>query len=98
MIAFRKAHPVLAKGTLAIVEARDDFLSLVREHGGERLFAAFNLSSAPQGAVLPAGTWRDAAGSPFAAKAEGGSVMLGAWEAYFATGKADQGEERDGRT
>ncbi|MCX7644969.1 MAG: alpha-amylase family glycosyl hydrolase [Rhodobacteraceae bacterium] len=86
MIAFRKAHPVLAKGTLTIVEARDEVLSLVRAQGGTRLFAAFNLSGAPQQVALPAGTWTAAAGSPFAVRADGAAVRLGAWEAYFATG------------
>jgi alpha-glucosidase len=89
MIAFRKAHPVLAKGTLRILEARDDLLSLVRTHEGVRLFAAFNLSSAPQEAALPDGEWRQDGTVPFAAQIAGRSVRLPAWQAFFATGETE---------
>jgi alpha-glucosidase len=87
MIAFRKAHPTFAKGTLTIVEARDDFLSIIREHEGARIFAAFNLSAMAMPVTLPKGTWRQEKGAPFKAVVNDKGVMLPPWQAYFAVGE-----------
>ena len=84
MIAFRKTHPAFAKGSLNIVAARDNHLALVREHEGARIFAAFNLSDAPQKLKLPAGKWRQDRAAPFAAEEAVGGATLPPWQAYFA--------------
>ncbi len=84
MIAFRQAHPAFAKGTLKIVEAREDYLSLIREHDGTRIFAAFNLSETATVAPLPAGQWRALDDAPFQVGAEGNIITLPPWQAYFA--------------
>jgi alpha-glucosidase len=83
MIAFRKTHPVLAKGSLEVVEARDDHLSFVRADGGKRLFCAFNLSPVEQTISLPPGQWRQDKGAPFAATQKGNDVTLPPFQAYF---------------
>ena len=84
MIAFRKAHPAFAKGSLTIVEARDDYLSLIREHDGARVFAAFNLSGGEVAVTLPEGDWRQDRGAPFGPIVGSAGVRLPAWQAYFA--------------
>ena len=83
MIAFRKTHPVLAKGSLEVVEARDDHLSFIRADGGTRLFCAFNLSPAEQTISLPPGQWRQDKGAPFEATQNGHDVTLPPFQAYF---------------
>ncbi len=82
MLAFRRANPVLAKGSLSVVEARDDYLALLREHEGTRMFCAFNLGEAAQTVTLPDGAWQDA-GAPFTYGTENG-ITLPPFQAYFA--------------
>ncbi len=84
MIAFRKAYPAFAKGTLEIVEARDDYLSLIREHEGDRIFAAFNMSAMAHPVELPEGNWRQDQGVPFQAVVNDKGITLPPWQAYFA--------------
>jgi alpha-glucosidase len=83
MIAFRKTHPVLAKGSLEVVEAREDHLSFIRADAGTRLFCAFNLSPAEQTISLPPGHWRQDRGAPFEAMQTGNDVTLPPFQAYF---------------
>jgi alpha-glucosidase len=87
MVGFRKAHPAFAKGTLAIVEARDDYLAILREHEGARIFAAFNLSETEVSVTLPEGSWWQDKGAPFLAETSDGGVSLPPWQAYFAVGE-----------
>ncbi|MDU8945126.1 alpha-amylase family glycosyl hydrolase [Ovoidimarina sediminis] len=85
MIAFRAAHPALAKGTLDIVEAADDRLSFIRAHDGTRLFCAFNLSGETISFTRPEGTWRQDKGAPFTAGLHNDiGAELPAWQAFFA--------------
>jgi alpha-glucosidase len=83
MIAFRKAHPVLAKGTLDLVEVREDHISFLRDHDGARMFCAFNLSDAAQTVTLPPGAWRQDKGAPFAAAETDDGILLPPWQAFF---------------
>ncbi|RLQ89042.1 alpha-glucosidase family protein [Notoacmeibacter ruber] len=84
MIAFRKAHPILAKGTLEIVEARNNVLSFVRAHEGERMFCAFNISDTGMNFEKPAGTWNADCRSPFGSDGDDLPDRLPPWEAVFA--------------
>ncbi len=86
MLAFRKAHAAFGKGTLTVVEARDDYLSLVREHDGTRIFCAFNLSDTDQSASLPHGTWQQDMDAPFNSTADNGKITLPPWQAWFGLG------------
>lgn len=83
MIAFRAAHPALQKGSLEIVEARDDYLALIREYDGTRLFCAFNLTNMAQPVSLPKGTWREDKGAPFTTVVADKDITLPPYQAYF---------------
>ncbi|MFN4101434.1 MAG: alpha-glucosidase family protein, partial [Pararhodobacter sp.] len=58
MIAFRKARPMLATGSMTMVRAADGVLAFVRELDGERLLCAFNLTASEQPFTLPEGGWQ----------------------------------------
>ena len=90
MIAFRKAHPVLAKGDLEIRDMADDRLSFVRADADTQLFCAFNLSDRSIEITLPDGAWAEDASAPFEAEASGQTVTLAAWQAYFAERIGDE--------
>nr|WP_093422098.1 alpha-glucosidase family protein [Tranquillimonas alkanivorans] len=87
-IAFRRAHPALAKGTLTVLRADDDVLSLIREHDGTRVLCVFNLTDAGQVAELPGGDWQQDLGAPFSAQEQDkGEIRLPPWQAYFAVAR-----------
>ena len=86
MLAFRRRHPALAKGTLEIVTADDTGLSFIRTHDGKRLFVAFNLSDEDREMPMPAGHWEPDTAAPFAATIENSTCVLPPWGALFAQG------------
>ncbi len=87
MIGFRKTQPALVKGSFEIVEAREDYLSFLRVHAGDRLFCAFNISDRPQGVTRPPGAWIALDGAPWPCESHNGdNVTLPPWQAYFACG------------
>ena len=53
VLAFRKRHPALQRGSIAFLDAPDNVLAFLRESGGERLFCAFNFSDAAVECALP---------------------------------------------
>lgn len=55
LLAARRAHPALAIGDFALLDAEGDILAYERRHGGERLIVALNLGTRPQRLALP--TW-----------------------------------------
>ena len=55
LIAFRAAHPVLAKGAITFLEAPEGVLAFIREAADERLLCLFNLSDREASFALPAG-------------------------------------------
>jgi alpha-glucosidase len=83
MIAFRKAHPAFAKGTLDLVEVRDDHISFVREHEGTALFCAFNLSATTQTVRAPTGTGGRTRGRRSLATETDEGLVLPPWQAWF---------------
>lgn len=84
-IVLRHAYPALAKGMQTGMRATGDMLSFVRQYADEQLFCAFNLGEAPQEVLMPAGDWKNAAGSVQGAVAPGeGAVRLGAWQCCIA--------------
>ena len=48
MLAFRRAHRPLSKGSLEFCETGDQVLSMIRRDGNEAIFCAFNLSEEMQ--------------------------------------------------
>ncbi|MEL6582382.1 MAG: alpha-glucosidase [Pseudomonadota bacterium] len=83
LIALRKAHPALQKGSIEMVDIAEGHVSFIREHAGQRIFCAFNLSDTELTLSLPAGTWRTDNATPFTATATEGAVRLPAFQAYF---------------
>lgn len=53
LLAVRRAHPALAVGDFALLDAEDDVLAYERRHGAERLVVALNLGAQPQRLALP---------------------------------------------
>lgn len=88
MLAFRQAQPALVKGDMEIVHASDDALSLIRSHGGQRIFCDFNLSERARPVDLPPGEWRHDKGAPFIAHETERGLTLPPWQAFFAISEA----------
>ena len=84
MVAFRKAQPPFVKGSLTIVEARDDYFAIIREFEGHKIFAAFNMSAMANPITLPPGDWRQDMAAPFKAVVNDKGIALPPWQAYFA--------------
>jgi alpha-glucosidase len=85
MIAYRKARPALIRGDLRVIEAADDYLSVVRSLDGQRVFAAFNLSALARPAQFPEGRWKRDVAAPFKGiDTDKGGVHLPPWQAYYA--------------
>ncbi len=80
MLSFRSRNSVLARGRLRVHEARETYLSLVRDLDGQRMFCAFNLGGEPQRIALPEGHWINDTTAPFAV---GDGTELGPWQAWF---------------
>ena len=53
LLSLRRAHPALATGDFALLDALGDVLAFERRCGGERLLIALNLGHTPQELALP---------------------------------------------
>lgn len=84
MLAWRKAHPVLAKGLFSLHRTTDTLISYVREDETEAIFCAFNLGAEPVSVELPAGTWEVLDDSGFAGSIVGPNAELPPVQAVFA--------------
>jgi alpha-glucosidase len=84
MIGYRYARPALMKGTLELVEARDDVVTFIRSYEGKRMFCAFNLSSATVDIAGPEGIWVTDTGAPFEPTETGRTITLAPFQAHFA--------------
>jgi alpha-glucosidase len=85
LLAFRRAHPALRRGSIAIVESPEDVLALRREAEGERILCAFNLGPKTSSFRLPDGERPvPIAGHGFDGRVEsGGAIRLDAGDAFF---------------
>lgn len=86
LIAFRRAHPALRTGAIAILDAPDLILAFVREGAGERLLCVFNLGEEHARFDLPASTSATAlTGHGFAGSVDdaGRVVLLPGGDAFF---------------
>ena len=54
LLHWRRTQPALVHGELALLPVHDQVLAFVREHQGERVLCAFNLSAQPAELALPA--------------------------------------------
>jgi alpha-glucosidase len=64
MLAFRRAHPALAKGAIHLLDAPANILAFIREDGAERLLCVFNMSGAATEYALPSDLVPHDAGCP----------------------------------
>ena len=55
VLAIRRAHPALARGSIRFLDAQGDVLAFVREQEGEKLLCAFNFGDETADWPLPAG-------------------------------------------
>ncbi|PDQ20738.1 alpha-glucosidase [Mesorhizobium sanjuanii] len=53
MLALRRRHPALVRGSIRFLDAEGDVLAFMREGGGERLLCVFNFADAPADWPLP---------------------------------------------
>ncbi|MEM9709101.1 MAG: alpha-glucosidase [Pseudomonadota bacterium] len=88
MIAFRRGQIALQKGEIEILLADEHRLAFLRHKGPATLFAAFNLSDAPQRIDWPEGHWALVEGNPFEVDADGEGVSLPPWSAAYASPSA----------
>ncbi|TNB49162.1 DUF3459 domain-containing protein [Martelella lutilitoris] len=86
-LAFRKAHPALAKGAIRFLPSGDDaVLVFTREGTEETVLCVFNMSAEPATVRLPEGAWTafSTGDHGFSAEEDGTMVQLPAWGGYFA--------------
>ncbi|WP_298258018.1 alpha-glucosidase [uncultured Litoreibacter sp.] len=85
VLAFRRAHPALVKGTQTQTQAQGDVLQFQRSHEGQTIFCAFNMSDRPAVLQMPAGEWRAIGTELGGATADAlGGVHLDQWQPCFA--------------
>ena len=84
MLAFRRAHPALAKGTIRLLDMPEGVLGFVREMADEALVCAFNMRENPIVVPLPAGLVLKPLDLPFdSPEPAGGALSLGPFGAYI---------------
>jgi alpha-glucosidase len=85
-IRFRRAEPLLTKGTISFVQTEGEVVAFTRELDGRAMLCAFNLGQEPASFAVPEGF---AAAEPIrnlglGGTIEGGRVLLGSQEAVLA--------------
>jgi len=84
LLAFRRAHPALKKGTIRFIDAPADVLAFVREGEGEQVFCAFNISDAAASFAPPAGMkLTPLAGHGFAGRLDSGRIALSGGDVFY---------------
>jgi alpha-glucosidase len=64
MLAFRRQHPALAKGSIATLDAPEGVLAFIRADGASRLLCAFNMSEKATTMTVPDGMELLPSGAP----------------------------------
>jgi len=82
LLRFRKAHPALRTGSLALRDAPAPLWAFERHDGSERLLCVLNLSNQPASCPLEPG-WAALDGHGFPSRVEGGVLHLPAFGAFF---------------
>jgi alpha-glucosidase len=82
LVAWRKQHPALVRGDLAVVGSTDPVLAFERVWEGERILCVFNFSNGEASQPV-SGTWRWLDGPGFGAKLEGDQLILPPFGACF---------------
>src|SRR5690606_39405223 len=82
---WRKQQPALVRGSIRFLDTAEPVLAFVREHEGQRMLAAFNLSANAATLSLPEGQWQPQAIPGYAAAGlDGGQATLPGWGVLFA--------------
>ena len=84
MLAFRRAHPALIRGSIETLDAPVGVLAFLRDGEGERLYCAFNMTEQPVTVPVPAGfdlTASDAPGIDY--QPQQGALSLAPFGAYI---------------
>ena len=82
-LAFRHAHPALAKGDIRFVESEGDTVAFTRREGNEEIVCVFNLGSKPAKVDFGGRSLQPLPGHGLSGQAESGSVRLGGYGAWF---------------
>jgi alpha-glucosidase len=81
---FRRSHPALVKGEIAFVHADENVLAFTRTHGNEKMLCAFNFTNQAQSMrLINLQVLEDLADTGYNGAHSGGTVSLGAYDAYF---------------
>ena len=84
LLAFRRAHPALKKGTIGFVDAPADVLAFIREGEGEKVLCVFNISgNAASFALAPGMKVAALDGHGFGGRLAGGKVALAAGDVFY---------------
>jgi alpha-glucosidase len=85
-IHFRRAEPLLTKGTISFVETEGEVVAFTRELDGQAMLCAFNLGQEPVSFAVPEGfaTAEPVGGLGLGGTIEGGRVLLGGQQALLA--------------
>ena len=84
VIALRRAHAALSRGSHDAVAASGTVVSFTRSAEGEDIFCAFNLSDQDAEITLPAGAWDQLGAEIGTATISGARVKLAPWQACLA--------------
>jgi alpha-glucosidase len=84
LLRFRRAHPALRTGSLALREAPAPLWAFERHDDAERLLCVINLSNQPATWPIEDG-WAPLDGHGFDARIDGGSLQLPAFGVFFGT-------------
>ncbi|WP_378945573.1 alpha-glucosidase [Mesorhizobium sp. ANAO-SY3R2] len=82
-LAFRRAHPALAKGDISFLAADGDVVAFTRREGNEEIICVFNLGSAAATLDLGGRALQPLAGHGLDGNANVGGVRLGGYGAWF---------------
>lgn len=87
-LAWRKEMPALREGSIAFYDTAEPVLMFRREHAGQVVLLAFNLSADPADLALPAGEWEqvDVPGVELGAM-DGGHLRLAGHAVVAAVGR-----------
>lgn len=84
MLAFRRRHPALVKGSIELIDMPAGVLGFIRQHEDETLLCAFNMRENPAVVTLPEGMAPTHLDTPFGTvAAAGGTLSLAPFGAYM---------------
>lgn len=85
LIHWRKSQPALVSGDLELVQCDNDLLCWIRSSSRQRLLVALNMTGIPTKAALPVPLVGLLEGHGFSGRIEDGQMVLGPYDALFAS-------------